>query len=1000
MTRKIIRRLGLGGFPLASALLPPVTPPQAAAAPRAAALSGVAVLAPKPPLLMRKRRVGAPHDRGNIIINRPHRGNALAPVVVLCDVQSAEAQSQRLPMALDHLDLFATVADSMGLTRDDFLFIGIAPPYAEEDRNSASRKWKHVEGHAGIEPGPDGRPTHQLRDLIYSLRPQMVVTLGEMATRVMVGRAVKITKARGIVEELEHPVTGQALKMFPMLSPGFVARLPEHRATFAADMGTLRKLKDHDWTTRGLAWSDEGYEWITDWNDELEAELVDAKAFAVDTEGTGLTWHDDAVRTLVIQITPRVGRSLLIPLPLYAEKWFPDALASGGVARAVAAVKRHLEGEKRKVLHNAKFDVVLLRKEGIEMQAIRDDTQLLAFCADENMMSKGLADCIRVFVPEMGGYSDGFDTTVDKSRMIDVPPEDVLNADGTVHTYGMRRYAGGDTDATYRLAMALYPLVRAEPSQMRCYERIMMPGIMAFANRVERFGMLIDQTHLAELTREVGEWLEEEFAALIALVPAGIRRKYVQDFGPAGAAQKMVFSRPDFVREVLFTDKKGFRLKPVAFTKSTEDLVVADRVASTSAKDHLTYFVAEGGAAGEFVNRLISFQQTQKMMSTYLVGFPKYIATNGRIYPSYMLHNTNTGRTASNNPNGQNFPKRGRWAKPFLRTFQASPGYVYVCADLSQAELRIAAWEAMDPTMLRIYREDGDIHAMTAASTMRWDIASFNRMKGLDEPLGDHASNVPGVEEYLRTISASEATEITVKGFLKLQRFRAKAVNFGFVYGMGAEGFRIYAKTQYGVDYTSGEASDTRDLFFRTYSTLTAWHDRRRAEVRRDGKVTGLLGAVRHLPSIRSADRGMASSSERQAINAPVQRLGSDIGLIALTRIAQQTDPSIIRPIGFVHDQVITEVKLGHQQEMLNALVWAMEDVSPMRNWFGVTPPLPFRSDPEVGGTLGTLKEQDDWAAAGIDLTLNATKPQWWNDDEEGARAAFERQMVSLNIRA
>ncbi|AHC30476.1 DNA polymerase [Rhizobium phage vB_RleS_L338C] len=653
--------------------------------------------------------------------------------------------------------------------------------------------------------------------------------------------------------------------------------------------------------------------------------------------------------------------------------------ACRSLGRLREQLKQILENpDIQKMGHNIKFDHMMIRKMGINMQNVKHDTQMMAFGVDENMMSKTLDDCVRVWVPQMSGYADDFNTHVDKNRMFDVPPEDILDENGKVIQYGMRRYAGGDTDATFRLARALYPLLRREPSQWNIYERIHMPALMAFANRLERYGMVIDQEALRKLSGDVKAWLKDEFRALIRMVPPAVRRKHLE----AG----LKFSRDQFVRDILFSED-GFNLKPQVFTKSTEDLSdETKRVPSVSTKDHMPYFVTRKDTAGQFVTRLIEYQKTSKMDSTYCgneeerTGFWQYLNSSSRIFPSFALHKTNTGRTASSDPNGQNYPKRGQWAKPFLKVFKPNPGYRFVAADLSQIELRIAAWESGDETMLDIYRNDGDIHMMTAAATMRLS-----------------------VEEFLQQEPAIR----------KFKRFAAKAVNFGFVYGMGAKGFRTYAKTQYGVDYSEREAYETRELFFATYRQLIAWHERRKTEARRQGFVSSLHGAIRHLPSIYSSDQGVAAMAERQAVNAPVQRFGSDLGVMALTRLSWQADPEIMRPVGFVHDQVICEAKIGHELEAANALVWAMENPL-LEEWFGITAPLPIKAEPDIGDTLGTtlelnempknedgsLKVPDWWSETGIEcVNVNGTwkapfapaKPTWWNDNEAEAQEQFTR---------
>ncbi len=255
-------------------------------------------------------------------------------------------------------------------------------------------------------------------------------------------------------------------------------------------------------------------------------------------------------------------------------------------------------------------------------------------------------------------------------------------------------------------------------------------------------GIDIDEEALVELQTALDQRELQEYENLIRQVPASIRREHL-DMG-----KELKFSRPDFVRDILFT-KKGFGFKPKVFTKGTMRLEPKDRIASTSAKDHLPYFDHE-----PFVGQLMDYQRLTKMRSTYVgapeytdiegfveaaTGFFKYIL-DGKIHPSFLLYRTVTGRSASSDPNAQNFPKRGKGSmkevvKAFRRIFKAPPGWKIIEADLSQAELRIAAWMANERTMLDIYLAGGDIHASTAASTMSMDLGRFMALKDSDPDL-------------------------------------------------------------------------------------------------------------------------------------------------------------------------------------------------------------------------------------------------------------------------
>lgn len=266
----------------------------------------------------------------------------------------------------------------------------------------------------------------------------------------------------------------------------------------------------------------------------------------------------------------------------------------------------------------------------------------------------------------------------------------------------------------------------------------------------------------------------------------------------------------------------------------------------------------------------------------------------------------------------------------------ARPGYVLIETDLSQAELRIAAWEANERTMLKIYREGGDIHAMTAAHTMGLSLKQF---MNLDEEV------------------------------IEQNRFQAKAVGFGFLYGMWWRKFKTYAKTDYGLEFTDKQAQELRESFFDLYSGLEEWHREKREFVKEHGYVRALHGAVRHLPSIYSSEEYIKQECERQAINSTVQRFASDLGLMAMIRLTREADPDIIRPIMFVHDALVLEVKEEYAEEAVGWVKYFME-TPPLEAWFHIKAPLPIVADVAMGPSLGAMEKCKN---------AKAQKPAWFD---------------------
>lgn len=893
------------------------------------------------------------------------RGPGGADILIVGDAPSREAYGVGLPMSSDHLDMLYRALSQHGISQSQVCIVRLCPPIAEEDFKSQARKWAHVQAHQ-----------ENLIALIRDYRPKIVVTFGELATRCLAGRAIAITKARGTLIDKEG-----LPPILPMLSPGFVARIPEHASTFDSDIQTLAKIRAARWDASAVERTMTDYRWANDISEYLGAGKPQVIGF--DSETTGLDHWRAGVRPITAQFAIAPGKSICLPIDeIYWQKVFPGEPVSQ-MHQLRRQLKELLEDPTvRKIGSNIKFDHLAMTKTDIHIQGWLHDTQLLAFAVDENMLSKSLDQCVRRWVPEMSGYADAFNAVTDKGNMIDVPPNDIFEGN-QITTPGMLNYAGGDPDASLRLARVLLNQLKNDPRQTNCYRRIQMPAILMFAQVTEQYGVRIDKDALRSLAGELQEFKSAEYRHLIRQVPAAVRRDHIDP------KKGLRFSRADFVIDTLFSEK-GFNLEPKVFTESTRELKDPSKwVPSTSTKDHFPYFVThKNPKIADFVTRLIEYQKTEKMLSTYVgleaegSGFWQYLDDQGNvtlIHPSFALHKTNTGRTASSSPNGQNFPKRGRWAKPFLRVFLARDGYKFAASDLSQIELRLVAWEANEPTMLAVYRAGGDIHETTAAVAMGVDEAVFKSWKTDDRLLMQVANEIKGSGPYLQSLNPGARAEAKVSDFYDLCRYRAKAINFGYIYGMSAGGFRTYAKTQYGVDYTEREAEEIREAYFRKYSALLKWHARRKQEAEREHQVRGLCGAVRHLPSMASNDRGVVSGTKRQAVNAPIQRLGSDLCLIGAVRLQAQVHPDICRVVLTIHDQVVLEVKDGYEEEMVRALCWTMQN-PPLREWFGVEAPLPFGSDAEIGTSLGRMAKRGD---------LTAQKPSWWNDDEEAVLRRF-----------
>jgi DNA-directed DNA polymerase len=290
--------------------------------------------------------------------------------------------------------------------------------------------------------------------------------------------------------------------------------------------------------------------------------------------------------------------------------------------------------------------------------------------------------------------------------------------------------------------------------------------------------------------------------------------------------------------------------------------------------------------------------------------------TDPRLYSTFRLAGTATGRLSSGGAEGsaginlQQIPRDKR----FKRLIQARNGYTLAELDYSQIELRIAAHLANEQVMLEIYRNNGDIHTATARA-------------------------------------------VTRKQFLgKSDRTKAKAVNFGFLYGMGANSFKDYARDSYGVVLTDEEASEYRKRFFEKYPALPAWHKRTKEQAMRDGYVETLFGRRRYLDGLKygGSEKGAAL---RQAVNTNVQSVASDMMILALGLINRLIvcGPYDAKIVATVHDSVLLEIAEDGAEDVARKAQYIMEHL-PLSH-FGVKLNVPIEAGLSMGRRWGEMEE-------------------------------------------
>lgn len=306
------------------------------------------------------------------------------------------------------------------------------------------------------------------------------------------------------------------------------------------------------------------------------------------------------------------------------------------------------------------------------------------------------------------------------------------------------------------------------------------------------------------------------------------------------------------------------------------------------------------------IQDILAFREAEKLLE-FVEAYQDLRDEAGRIHPNTTLTFTVTGRTSAREPNIQQIPRDPR----VRRIIAAPPGKLLVSADYSQLELRVCAFVSREPVMLDAYRRGLDLHTLMA-------------------------SRITGKPE----------SEVTAE-----DRYRAKPVNFGFLYCAEPETYREQLLKQWGLSISAEDAQAAYDMFHLTYAGILPWYERVYAQLRKDGYVETVFGRRRRLPNIMSEKTDMRLQALRQGVNFLVQSTASDLMLIAATRM----DECSLPVCAYIHDAVLLEVEADRAQEVAEAVRRIMEDEVVEFVWdqFGVEWDVPLVAEIEISRAWG-----------------------------------------------
>ncbi len=293
----------------------------------------------------------------------------------------------------------------------------------------------------------------------------------------------------------------------------------------------------------------------------------------------------------------------------------------------------------------------------------------------------------------------------------------------------------------------------------------------------------------------------------------------------------------------------------------------------------------EALAGNAVVDAILRYRKLEKMRSTYLEPLPRLTDRQGRLHTTFNQEATATGRLSSSNPNLQNIPVRGALGKRMRSCFVASGGCSLVSCDYSQVELRVLASLSRDKALLAAFANDEDIHARTAALIYECD---------------------PG------EVSAD-------------QRRNAKTINFGLIYGMGAQ------KLAREIGVTLPQARAFIEKYFSRLTGIRDFYKRVEEDAHKDGYVTTIGGRRRLLPNINSSNNQEQALARRQAVNTVIQGSAADIIKMAMLDVSRDAELRAwgARLLLQVHDELVVEVPTVHAEAAGARVAAIMENVQP-----------------------------------------------------------------------
>ena len=596
----------------------------------------------------------------------------------------------------------------------------------------------------------------------------------------------------------------------------------------------------------------ENLEQIDNWITEAE-ELGEV---AVDTETNSLDPHQADL--VGVSLSSKIGKACYIPIGHKSNKCIEKDLV-------LKKLKPLLEDPSiKKIGQNIKFDFIVFFKHGINMTSM-EDTMLMSYVLDAGKNRHNMDTLSEIHLSHK---------TISFKDLVGTGKKEINFSEVDVEK--AKDYAAEDADITFRLYKKFQKSLKDE-KMINIYEIFEKPllKILAF---MEIEGVKIDNKFLKSLSTK--------FEKKITKIQNEVFKISKKEFNIASPKQ---------LGEILYNDLKIADLKK---TKKGSFATSASVLEDLAFKGH------------KFPQLVLDWRQVSKLKNTYSDSLPEHINPNTqRVHTSFLLAATTTGRLASSDPNLQNIPIKSEDGKDIRKAFIAKKDHVLISADYNQIEMRILADLADVKGLKKAFKNNEDIHSLTASQIFNVDIKKVNQD----------------------------------------QRRKAKAINFGIIYGISQYGL---AKQ---INVTNHEAEEFLNAYFLKFPEIKIYMDRTIKFCRKSGFVNNIFGRRSHFININDKNYNIRNFQERAAINAPIQGSAAEIMRLAMIRLDKKLSDQKnqnTKMLLQIHDELIFETPKEEAKRISKIIIDEMSSVvKSEQHSFSI----PLTVDLNTGENWGTL---------------------------------------------